>query len=304
MVGQPTVISTFAGCGGSSLGYHLAGFRELLAVEWEAHAVSVFKANFPTIPVYHGDIAKLSVQMALDLAQINPGELTVFDGSPPCQGFSTAGARRLTDPRNSLFREFVRLLEGLKPKAFVMENVTGMVKGVMSQVYLTCIGDLRSIGYRCRGEILNADRFNVPQSRQRVIIIGIRNDLGIEPSHPKPQTRRIGLREAIGLKRGASPPRCLGKATSGVKNKQFENKWRSLDLPCVTLEKTRPPVLLIDGQERDLTLEECATIASFPPTFKWGSDRRAAYQRIGNCVPPNLMRAVAEHIRTLLERKA
>jgi hypothetical protein len=80
----PTVISTFAGCGGSSLGYHMAGFRELLAVEWEQNAADTFRLNFPHVPLYHGDIAKLSVAECLRLANIAPGELDVFDGSPPC----------------------------------------------------------------------------------------------------------------------------------------------------------------------------------------------------------------------------
>ena len=89
----PTVISTFAGCGGSSLGYHMAGFRELLAVEWEQNAADTFRLNFPDVPLYHGDIAKLSVAECLRLAGVAPGELDVFDGSPPCQGFSTSGTR-------------------------------------------------------------------------------------------------------------------------------------------------------------------------------------------------------------------
>ena len=120
----PTVISTFAGAGGSSLGYSMAGFRELLAVEWDDNAVETFKLNFPDVPVYQGDIAKLSVDEVLRITELKIGELDVFDGSPPCQGFSTAGKRQLDDPRNQLFREYVRLLRGLRPKVFIMENVS------------------------------------------------------------------------------------------------------------------------------------------------------------------------------------
>ena len=120
----PTFISTFAGCGGSSLGYSMAGFRELLAVEWEQNAVDTFKLNFPEVPIYHGDIATLSVDECLRLTGLKEGELDVFDGSPPCQGFSTAGKRNMNDWRNQLFKEYVRLLRGLKPKVFVMENVS------------------------------------------------------------------------------------------------------------------------------------------------------------------------------------
>jgi hypothetical protein len=99
VVSEPTVISTFAGCGGSSLGYKLAGFKELLAVEWDQNAVDTFRLNFPEVPVYHGDIAKLTGAECMRLAGIKVGELDVFDGSPPCQGFSTAGKRKFDDPR-------------------------------------------------------------------------------------------------------------------------------------------------------------------------------------------------------------
>jgi DNA (cytosine-5)-methyltransferase 1 len=119
----PTVISLFSGAGGSSLGYSMAGFRELLAVEWDDNAVETFKLNFPDVPVYHGDIAKLSVDECLRLANVKPGELDILDGSPPCQGFSTAGKREFSDSRNQLFNEYVRLLRGLRPRVFVMENV-------------------------------------------------------------------------------------------------------------------------------------------------------------------------------------
>ena len=140
----PTVISTFAGCGGSSLGYSMAGFRELLANEWDDNAVATFKLNFPDVPVIQGDIAKLTVEQVLELTGLQPGELDVFDGSPPCQGFSTAGKRIIDDPRNQLFREYVRLLRGLQPKVFVMENVSGMVKGKMKLIFADILRDRKS----------------------------------------------------------------------------------------------------------------------------------------------------------------
>ena len=169
--GKPTVISTFAGCGGSSLGYKLAGFKELLAVEWDDNAVETFKANFPDVPVYHGDITKLSSDECMRLAGIKAGELDVLDGLPPCQGFSTSGKRKYDDPRNSLFKEFARLAKDLQPKVFVMENVTGMIKGYMKQAYLQIAKTLRECGYKVCGEVMNAMYFDVPQRRERVIII-------------------------------------------------------------------------------------------------------------------------------------
>jgi len=180
----PTVISTFAGCGGSSLGYHMAGFRELLAVEWEQNAADTFRLNFPHVPLYHGDIAKLSVAECLRLAGLAPGELDVFDGSPPCQGFSTAGKREIGDQRNQLFREFVRLLSGLRPRAFVMENVSGMVKGDFKVIFAEILRTLKACGYRVKVRLLNAMFFGVPQSRERMIFVGVREDIAREPSHP------------------------------------------------------------------------------------------------------------------------
>lgn len=193
----PTVISIFAGCGGSSLGYSIAGFRELLAVEWDDNAVATFKLNFPGLSVYHGDIAKLSVEEVLRLTGLKPGELDVLDGSPPCQGFSTAGKRCLDDDRNQLFREYVRLLRGLQPKIFVMENVSGMVKGKMKLIFVEILRELKASGYDVSARLMNAMYFNVPQSRQRMIFIGVRNDLNIKPSHPVAKSKPITISQAL-----------------------------------------------------------------------------------------------------------
>lgn len=191
------MISTFAGGGGSSLGYSMAGFRELLAVEWDDHAVETFKLNFPGVPIYHDDIAKLSVEEVFKLTGLTEGELDVFDGSPPCQGFSTAGKRNLHDSRNQLFQEYVRLLRGLKSKVFVMENVSGMVKGKMKLVFAEIMRGLKAAGYRVSARLMNAMYFDVPQNRARMIFIGIREDLKIDPSHPKAQRRIWPLNQVI-----------------------------------------------------------------------------------------------------------
>ena len=175
----------------------MAGYRELLAVEWDDNAVATFKLNFPDVPVYHGDIAKLTVDECLHLAGIRPRELDVLDGSPPCQGFSTAGKRVLDDPRNDLFREFVRLLRGLQPRAFVMENVSGMVKGKMKLAFAEILRELKTSGYQVKARLLNAMYFGVPQSRQRMIFVGVRNDTWIEPSYPKAANTPISARQAM-----------------------------------------------------------------------------------------------------------
>src|SRR5262245_14159821 len=116
--GAPTVVSTFAGMGGSAIGYLAAGFADVLACEWDAHAAACLRQNF-SAPVYDGDIH------ALDPAELPlaPGELDLLDGSPPCQGFSALGNRREHDPRNQLWRPFARLAEAWQPRALVIENV-------------------------------------------------------------------------------------------------------------------------------------------------------------------------------------
>ena len=173
----PTVISTFAGGGGSSLGYSMAGYKELLAVEIDNNAVDTFKLNFPHVPVFHGDIGTLSVEQCMTLAGLSePGELDVLDGSPPCQGFSLAGKRQMKDDRNQLFREYVRLLRGLQPKVFIMENVSGMVKGKMKLIFAEILRELKASGYEVKAWLLNAKYFYVPQSRERMIFIGVRKD--------------------------------------------------------------------------------------------------------------------------------
>lgn len=309
MVKSPTVISTFAGCGGSSLGYKMAGFRELLAVEWDDNAVETFKLNFPGVPVYHGDIAKLSGAECMKLAGgIKPGELDVLDGSPPCQGFSTAGKRKYDDPRNSLFKEYARLLSELQPKAFVMENVTGMVKGHMKQAYLQIIATLRACGYKAKGEVLNAMYYGVPQSRQRVIIIGVRNDLAPEPSHPKPQTRPKTVREAlIGIIQSTEkPPRI-----TSLREKRWRETKRGyahrerFSLLRLSWEKPSPTILKVPGsgghfhpdEPRLLSIAELKALASFPSSYIFGQDWTKAVERIGNSVPPLLMKAIALHIK-------
>lgn len=194
--GALTVVSTFSGCGGSSLGYRIVGYKPRLAVEWDDHAVATYRLNYPDTPLYHGDIGELSVSSCLDLAGLQPGKLDVLDGSPPCQGFSTAGRRQLDDPRNNLFREYVRLLRGLQPRAFVMENVSGMVKGKMLLVFAEDMRELRSCGYQVSCRLLDAKWFRVPQSRQRVIFIGMRNDLNVQPTHPRAERKPFTVADA------------------------------------------------------------------------------------------------------------
>jgi DNA (cytosine-5)-methyltransferase 1 len=313
----PTVVSTFAGAGGSSLGYSMAGFRELLAVEWDDNAVATFRLNFPDVPVYHGDIAKLSVEDVLQRTGLQPGQLDVFDGSPPCQGFSTAGKRDFYDDRNQLFREYVRLLRGLQPKVLIMENVSGMVKGKMKLVFADILRELKASGYRVSARLLNAMYFNVPQSRQRMIFVGVREDLGIEPSHPQAVSVPVTVGAAIGnlpnvmdeakqhyWNDEAGRTQNYPKAEKARQGEKYRLTYRRevWDSPAATLTKPGigKPYLANSNchpiHTRTYSLRESARLASFGDGFTFAG-KWEGWDRIGNSVPPLLMRSVALHVR-------
>lgn len=309
----PTVISTFAGAGGSSLGYSMAGYRELLAVEWDDNAVATFKLNFSDVPVYHGDIAKLTVGEVLTRTGLQPGELDVFDGSPPCQGFSVSGKRMIDDERNQLFWEFVRLLRGLRPKAFVMENVPGMVKGKMKLLFADILKELKASGYRVSARVLNAMYFHVPQSRDRMIFIGMREDLGINPSHPLSQSKPITAGEAwVACTKEDAPKlspqlaRTIGKIPvwgSGedvTGNRMFSTRRLDFNRPSRTLIKGNTgsrACFVHPGEDRAITEAEAKRVGSFPDQFIFVGGYKHSMERIGNSVPPLFMRAIAAHIR-------
>ena len=308
-VDAPTVISLFAGCGGSSLGYSMAGFKELLAVEWNDNAVETFKLNFPDVPVYHGDITKLSVEEVLQITGLEAGQLDVLDGSPPCQGFSTAGKRIMDDPRNSLFREYVRLLRGLRPKVFVMENVSGMVKGKMKLIFVEILKELKASGYKVSARLLNAMCFNVPQSRERMIFVGVREDLGIEPSHPRAERKPWTVEEAIGYLPIGEPGDHQPQVIAAWERSRPGQSLRKTDrfvgsFQSVRLDPNKPSGTQIKAHlnwhyliPRQLTLTEAGLIQSFPETYGWIGTKEEAKERIGNSVPPLLMRSIAKHIR-------
>lgn len=307
----PTVISLFAGCGGSSLGYSMAGFRELLANEWDDNACQTFSLNFPDVPMINGDIAKLTIDEILRVTGLQPGELDILDGSPPCQGFSTAGKRQLDDPRNQLFREYVRILRGLKPKVFVMENVSGMVKGVMKLVFVEILKELKASEYKVSARLLNAMYFNVPQSRQRMIFIGVRDDLGIEPSHPKAESVPVILRDALlSVPDGLRMNNMFGKqkvianqmkpGQSGADilghGKWFTHRKFELDKCAKTIQREAWQFYHPDRSE-PFSITELMRLFSYPDSFNllgtWGE----ASSRLGNSVPPLFMRSIARHIK-------
>lgn len=204
-----TVASTFAGAGGSSTGYRMAGFKVSWASEFVPVAQESYRANMDPATTLDGrDVKLVKAEDILGALGIEPGELDVFDGSPPCQAFSTAGKRAKgwgTEKRyehgasqrnEDLFYEYIRLRDVLMPRVFVAENVAGLVKGVAKGYFLEILAALKR-GYRVEARVLDAQWLGVPQLRQRVIFVGVREDLGLPPVFPKPLAYRYSIRDAL-----------------------------------------------------------------------------------------------------------
>lgn len=203
-----TAISTFSGCGGSSLGYKMAGFKVLWASEFIPAAQDTYRANHPDTILDTRDIRQVKASEILDAIGMQPGQLDLLDGSPPCASFSTAGKREAgwgkvkaysdTKQRtDDLFFEYARLVKDIQPKVFVAENVSGLVKGTAKGYFLEILQALKDCGYNVVAKLLDAQWLGVPQMRQRIIFIGVRNDLKVAPVHPKPLSYRYSVRDAI-----------------------------------------------------------------------------------------------------------
>jgi len=320
VVKKPTVISLFAGCGGSSLGYKMAGFKELLAIDFDSNVVETFKLNFPSIPAWERDIKTVTGKEILEACRLKRGALDVLDGSPPCQGFSLSGRRDVNDPRNDLFQECVRLIEEIRPKVFVMENVGGMVKGKMKGRFIEIMKTLKALPYKVKCRLMNAKHYGVPQSRSRLIWIGVRDDLGEKPSFPTPQRRTIPVKRALaGLPE--DPSRTLSdlgieiwrKCRSGESFDKYHPRgiWFNgckvnPNRPCPTIEKTVMPSggggLFHWLHPRCLNIAELKRVAGFPDEFQLIGNFRTQWARIGNAVMLRFMEAIASHIkRTVLQ---
>ena len=202
------VISTFSGAGGSCLGYRMAGFRVLWANEFIPAARDTYKLNHPDSILDARDIRTVTGAEILEATSLKKGELDLFDGSPPCASFSTAGKREAgwgkvkqysdsAQRTDDLFFEYSRLLTELQPKVFVAENVSGLVKGSAKGYFIEILKALKAAGYNVKACLLDAQWLGVPQKRQRIIFIGVRNDIGLDPVHPKPFPYRYSVREAL-----------------------------------------------------------------------------------------------------------
>lgn len=166
-------IDLFSGCGGFSAGMELSGHRCLLGVDFDKDAINTFKLNHSNAEVFCGDIKNLTKLKIEELLKGQSVDMVI--GGPPCQGFSTIGKGETTDDRNSLFKEFVRIVRHTNPKIVIFENVTGILaaknKNILSQI-LKCFEDL---GYVMDARVLSSEEYGVPETRRRTIIIGSKN---------------------------------------------------------------------------------------------------------------------------------
>lgn len=214
-----TVVSTFAGGGGSSTGYRMAGYRVLWANEFVAAAADTYAANArPGTIVDRSDIRTVTGETVLAATGLQVGDLDILDGSPPCAAFSTSGQRSAgwgqvktysdTAQRvDDLFFEFARLVGELRPRVFVAENVSGLVKGAAKGYFKAILAALKAHGYRVEARLLDAQWLGVPQARQRLIFIGVRDDVGRAPVFPRPMRHRYAVRDVLPALeyQGASP---------------------------------------------------------------------------------------------------
>jgi DNA (cytosine-5)-methyltransferase 1 len=201
------VVSTFSGCGGSCLGFEMAGFEVVWASEFVPEARDTYALNHPDVPINPSDIRSVRAADILAEAGLDVGEVDVMEGSPPCSSFSMAGKREKhwgqatsyseTEQRtDDLFFEFARLVEGVQPKVFVAENVAGLVQGTAKGYFKDILRRLKACGYQVEAKVLDAKWLGVPQSRRRLIFVGVRDDLGARPAFPKPFPYQYSIRDA------------------------------------------------------------------------------------------------------------
>jgi DNA (cytosine-5)-methyltransferase 1 len=216
-----SVVSMFAGGGGSSTGYRLAGGDILAINEFMEKARECYRANYPNTYIMSDDIRQIDGEYILNRIGMNKGDLDILDGSPPCASFSMAGNREKdwgkekkysdgSQRTDDLFFEYARIIKDVQPKVFVAENVKGITQGgakdLLGSGQLDLFGEhedtiyhtLCEAGYRVEYEVLNAKNYGVPQSRERTIFIGVRKDIDRKITFPRLNVKRyVSVEEAL-----------------------------------------------------------------------------------------------------------
>src|SRR3989344_3965125 len=194
MKDKVTYFSLFSGAGGLDIGFKEAGFVSLGASDIDQEAEKTFKLNWPNEPFIRKDIRKLTAQEILKITKGKKPDVLI--GGPPCQGFSAMGDKNSSDPRNTLFLSYVRLVNDLKPKCFILENVKGL-KTMFGGRYLAEVSNaFAAIGYDVYFNLLNAADYGVPQQRERVVILGTK--LNNNFAYPEKKHIKVGRLKPFG----------------------------------------------------------------------------------------------------------
>ncbi len=323
-----TLISLFSGAGGLDLGFHKAGFKTIIANEFDPKICPTFRANFPDVKLIEGDIRNIP-------SEDFPKDVTGIIGGPPCQSWSEAGSLKgIEDARGQLFYDYIRILEATQPKFFVAENVSGMLAARNSSAVKNFLQLFDEAGYDVNMKMLNANDFDVPEDRDRVFYIGFRKDLEVHNfEYPTPLAHKPTLRECIYDLKDTAIPALEKNKTNGdackVPNHEYfigdystifmsRNRVRGWDEPGFTVQVSgrqcqlhpqAPKMEKLDknlqrfvpGHEhlyRRMTVREVTRVQSFPDDFQFlYTDVNYGYKMIGNAVPVNLAYHVAMQIK-------
>lgn len=321
---EVTLASLFSGCGGLDLGFKKAGFNTIWANEYDATIWPTFKANFPSV--------HLDMRSIVDISSTDIPQTIGIIGGPPCQSWSEAGAcRGIKDHRGKLFFEYVRILKDKKPLFFLAENVSGILADIHREAYERILAEFSSAGYRIATKLLNAKYFNVPQDRERVIIVGFRNETGVKFEFPQELNKLSTLKDAISDLPEPKPALGYNKTNGSdleVSNHEYmtggfstiymsRNRVRSWEEQSFTIQAggrhaplhpKAPKMKFVDqnkrifvpGKEkmyRRLSVRECARIQTFPDSFVFKySDIADGYKMVGNAVPVEFAKGLARKI--------
>lgn len=323
---QPTFIEVCSGCGGLSSGFIEAGFRPILLNELDKTFCETLRRNHPGVNVLNSDMQSIHLSDYL-------GMVDVLMGGVPCQAFSQAGERKgLEDPRGKLILDFNRLVQECKPKILLVENVKGLTTHNNGQTLKGVLELFSNNGeYRMYHKILNATNYEVPQKRERVIIIGVRSDIEKEYTYPTPNSKKVILRDVlvnVPISAGAKYPEhkrkimdmvpeggCwinlpedvqrsyMGASYMSGGGKRGIARRLSMNEPSLTLT-TSPCQKQTERchplETRPLNVREYARIQTFPDTYTFAGSMNNQYKQIGNAVPVKLAQAIGSSIKLFL----
>lgn len=297
-----TVVSLFSGAGGMDIGFDQSGFKTIWANDFDKDACETH-ARWSGAEVVHGSIEKV------DLDTIPYADVVL--GGFPCQGFSLAGPRKVDDKRNVLYQYFVKVIEKIQPKAFVAENVKGILTLGGGEIIKVIIQEFADRGYDVQFKLLNAADYQTPEDRFRVIMVGTRRDLSLDFVYPEPSSKKVSLKEAI----GHFPDPIEGEVLEGGFSPRFMSRNRkrgwdvqSFTIPAmakqVTLHPSSPDMIKLDkdlwkfgeGRTRRFSWKEAAAIQTFPEGMYFAGNLVSIYKQIGNAVPVNLAKAIAKQL--------